>query len=173
MLLCFLYDRVRTHVRPRCHFWILRGGRGCDLNLTELALWPTEPGRRPTLTTPSSPLCFLCSKCGTLPPESCFFSLICSTGSFMGECQHSSIQTENVPTCAHIQPTCSPGLNEALCTHDCQACFLSCKRLQPSLCYPESTARSRLWGENIQDAMNGAFLNLRSIHLLTERATTP
>uniref|UniRef100_A0A3Q1GJU5 Transmembrane protein 150A-like n=1 Tax=Acanthochromis polyacanthus TaxID=80966 RepID=A0A3Q1GJU5_9TELE len=29
----------------------------------------------------------LISKCGTLPPESCFFSLICSTGSFMGECQ--------------------------------------------------------------------------------------
>lgn len=26
-----------------------------------------------------------CSKCGTLPPESCFFSLICSTGSFMGK----------------------------------------------------------------------------------------
>lgn len=26
------------------------------------------------------------SKCGTLPPESCFFSLICSLGSFMGEC---------------------------------------------------------------------------------------
>uniref|UniRef100_A0AAX7VRP2 CWH43-like N-terminal domain-containing protein n=1 Tax=Astatotilapia calliptera TaxID=8154 RepID=A0AAX7VRP2_ASTCA len=25
----------------------------------------------------------LISKCGTLPPESCFFSLICSTGSFM------------------------------------------------------------------------------------------
>uniref|UniRef100_A0A671TEB7 Zgc:154058 n=1 Tax=Sinocyclocheilus anshuiensis TaxID=1608454 RepID=A0A671TEB7_9TELE len=25
----------------------------------------------------------ICSKCGTLPPESCFFSLICSTGSFM------------------------------------------------------------------------------------------
>lgn len=27
-----------------------------------------------------------CSKCGTLPPESCFFSLICSLGSFMGKC---------------------------------------------------------------------------------------
>lgn len=26
------------------------------------------------------------SKCGTLPPESCFFSLICSLGSFMGKC---------------------------------------------------------------------------------------
>ncbi|KFV06072.1 Transmembrane protein 150A, partial [Pterocles gutturalis] len=26
----------------------------------------------------------LVSKCGTLPPESCFFSLICSLGSFMG-----------------------------------------------------------------------------------------
>uniref|UniRef100_A0A3P9NMI1 Transmembrane protein 150A-like n=1 Tax=Poecilia reticulata TaxID=8081 RepID=A0A3P9NMI1_POERE len=26
---------------------------------------------------------FCCSKCGTLPPESCFFSLICSTGAFM------------------------------------------------------------------------------------------
>uniref|UniRef100_A0A3B3BA60 Transmembrane protein 150A-like n=1 Tax=Oryzias melastigma TaxID=30732 RepID=A0A3B3BA60_ORYME len=26
----------------------------------------------------------LISKCGTLPPESCFFSLVCSTGSFMG-----------------------------------------------------------------------------------------
>ncbi|XP_078794040.1 transmembrane protein 150A isoform X2 [Oryzias latipes] len=25
----------------------------------------------------------LISKCGTLPPESCFFSLVCSTGSFM------------------------------------------------------------------------------------------
>ncbi|NXU76493.1 T150A protein, partial [Oreotrochilus melanogaster] len=25
------------------------------------------------------------SKCGTLPPESCFFSLICSLGSFMGK----------------------------------------------------------------------------------------
>lgn len=29
-----------------------------------------------------------CSKCGTLPPESCFFSLICSTGSFMGKTSH-------------------------------------------------------------------------------------
>ncbi|NXJ34504.1 T150A protein, partial [Ciconia maguari] len=28
----------------------------------------------------------LVSKCGTLPPESCFFSLICSLGSFMGKC---------------------------------------------------------------------------------------
>lgn len=28
---------------------------------------------------------FPCSKCGTFPPESCFFSLICSLGSFMGE----------------------------------------------------------------------------------------
>lgn len=26
-----------------------------------------------------------CSKCGALPPESCFFSLICSIGSFMGK----------------------------------------------------------------------------------------
>lgn len=26
------------------------------------------------------------SKCGTLPPESCFFSLICSLDSFMGKC---------------------------------------------------------------------------------------
>lgn len=26
-----------------------------------------------------------CSKCGALPPESCFFSLICNTGSFMGK----------------------------------------------------------------------------------------
>lgn len=26
-----------------------------------------------------------CSKCGTLPPESCLFSLICCTSSFMGE----------------------------------------------------------------------------------------
>lgn len=31
------------------------------------------------------PLSSLCSKCGTLPPESCFFSLICSLGSFMGK----------------------------------------------------------------------------------------
>lgn len=34
-----------------------------------------------------------CSKCGTLPPESCFFSLICSTGSFMGKasCAHADL----------------------------------------------------------------------------------
>ncbi|XP_009887132.1 PREDICTED: transmembrane protein 150A [Charadrius vociferus] len=29
----------------------------------------------------------LVSKCGSLPPESCFFSLICSLGSFMGKCR--------------------------------------------------------------------------------------
>ncbi|XP_026171713.1 transmembrane protein 150A-like isoform X2 [Mastacembelus armatus] len=33
----------------------------------------------------------LISKCGTLPPESCFFSLICSTGSFM-EAEHTGPQ---------------------------------------------------------------------------------
>lgn len=36
-----------------------------------------------------------CSKCGTLPPESCFFSLICSTGSFMGKMSCAHTQCHN------------------------------------------------------------------------------
>lgn len=41
---------------------------------------PTQRGTVLCCTLDNVPLI---SKCGTLPPESCFFSLICSTGSFM------------------------------------------------------------------------------------------
>lgn len=34
-----------------------------------------------------------CSKCGALPPESCFFSLICSLGSFMGKATQGHTET--------------------------------------------------------------------------------
>lgn len=53
---------------------------------------PGEGGKRqaPYSSVPllRAPRAFPCprSKCGTLPPESCFFSLICSLGSFMGKC---------------------------------------------------------------------------------------
>lgn len=47
-----------------------------------------------------SPHLFLCilsySKCGALPPESCFFSLICNTGSFMGKVPNTHTYTHNV-----------------------------------------------------------------------------
>uniref|UniRef100_A0A3Q2PD08 Transmembrane protein 150A-like n=1 Tax=Fundulus heteroclitus TaxID=8078 RepID=A0A3Q2PD08_FUNHE len=41
---------------------------------------PTQRGPELCCTLDNIPLI---SKCGTLPPESCFFSLICSTGAFM------------------------------------------------------------------------------------------
>ncbi|XP_032358138.1 transmembrane protein 150A isoform X2 [Etheostoma spectabile] len=44
------------------------------------ALLPLQRGPVLCCTLDNIPLI---SKCGTLPPESCFFSLICSTGSFM------------------------------------------------------------------------------------------
>ncbi|XP_051897445.1 transmembrane protein 150A-like isoform X3 [Pristis pectinata] len=36
----------------------------------------------------------LVSKCGTLPPESCLFSLICNIGSFMGDGETPEVFTE-------------------------------------------------------------------------------
>lgn len=45
-----------------------------------------------------------CSKCGALPPESCFFSLICSTGSFMGKPRNARCTFVNPPPHTH---TCS------------------------------------------------------------------
>lgn len=45
------------------------------------ALHPSAPQLRAPWALPCPR-----SKCGTLPPESCFFSLICSLGSFMGKC---------------------------------------------------------------------------------------
>ncbi|XP_059421528.1 transmembrane protein 150A-like [Carassius carassius] len=48
--------------------------QSCDVDL------PMQRGPTMCCTLDNVPLI---SKCGTLPPESCFFSLICSTGSFM------------------------------------------------------------------------------------------
>ncbi|KAM8836315.1 uncharacterized protein AB9W97_002073 isoform 1-T1 [Spinachia spinachia] len=41
----------------------------------------------------------LISKCGTLPPESCFFSLICSTGSFMDAGTRYLMRMRRPPLC--------------------------------------------------------------------------
>ncbi|NXQ94068.1 T150A protein, partial [Sagittarius serpentarius] len=46
----------------------------------------------------------LVSKCGTLPPESCFFSLICSLGSFMGELPGPASGTACTPAWARAHP---------------------------------------------------------------------
>ncbi|XP_065153221.1 transmembrane protein 150A [Paramisgurnus dabryanus] len=48
--------------------------QSCEVDL------PLQRGQNLCCTLDNVPLI---SKCGTLPPESCFFSLICSTGSFM------------------------------------------------------------------------------------------
>ncbi|XP_050982072.1 transmembrane protein 150A-like isoform X1 [Labeo rohita] len=48
--------------------------QSCEVDL------PMQRGPTMCCTLDNVPLI---SKCGTLPPESCFFSLICSTGSFM------------------------------------------------------------------------------------------
>lgn len=165
-----------------------RGGRGgvgvMDLTWTlqeldwtcTLAYWSCRPART---NYPSSPLCFHCSKCGTLPPESCFFSLICSTGSFMGEYQYrfSFFSQMNFYkpfihflfffTSTHIYPTYFSWLNEALCTKILQGCFLSCSGSsqvsvpQNALPGPASPPLLvPLWRENLLYAMNGAFLGL-------------
>ncbi|XP_064370029.1 transmembrane protein 150A isoform X3 [Dromaius novaehollandiae] len=49
----------------------------------------------------------LVSKCGTLPPESCFFSLICSLGSFM-------VILVGLLRYAHVLECCGPSLLNTL-----------------------------------------------------------
>ncbi|XP_046888450.1 transmembrane protein 150A-like isoform X2 [Hypomesus transpacificus] len=83
-------------------------GRDCDLETCNMSMWMILPVSLPVFTITGiwvvsynqsceeelsvqrgPVLCCtvdnipLISKCGTLPPESCFFSLICSTGSFI------------------------------------------------------------------------------------------
>lgn len=75
-----------------------------------LILWDSWP----------SNLCsdaLICSKCGTLPPESCFFSLICSTGSFMGELCHLAYDiTQSLITIStHLHAALSIALKRELC----------------------------------------------------------
>lgn len=75
-------------------------GHWWALDLTELALTPPPP------VTPTPVLHLsVCSKCGTLPPESCVFSLICSTGSFMGEFQ--LFQPRGCPVSTQHQALCT------------------------------------------------------------------
>ncbi|XP_054898440.1 transmembrane protein 150A-like [Poeciliopsis prolifica] len=59
------------HVCP-VHNWLYN--ESCEEQL------PSQRGPELCCTLDNIPLI---SKCGTLPPESCFFSLICSTGAFM------------------------------------------------------------------------------------------
>ncbi|MED6294165.1 hypothetical protein AMECASPLE_018539 [Ameca splendens] len=59
------------HVCP-VHNWLYN--ESCEEQL------PSQIGPELCCTLDNIPLI---SKCGTLPPESCFFSLICSTGAFM------------------------------------------------------------------------------------------
>lgn len=115
-------DWVRTCKKLRCFFSLrlkkdsrIKNQDGVmDLVWTWLNLHFT-----PACTNYPPPLLsvFHCSKCGTLPPESCFFSLICSTGSFMGKNQCSSIHTDVLYIAVVLFYTClTCWLNEALCT---------------------------------------------------------
>ncbi|KAJ8361446.1 hypothetical protein SKAU_G00179710 [Synaphobranchus kaupii] len=63
--------RYNQHVCPVDN-WLYN--QSCEVEL------PLQRGPVLCCTLDNVPLI---SKCGTLPPESCFFSLICSTGSFM------------------------------------------------------------------------------------------
>ncbi|XP_021254721.1 transmembrane protein 150A isoform X1 [Numida meleagris] len=57
----------------------------------------------------------LVSKCGTLPPESCFFSLICSLGSFMDRCcLHPAVILVGLLRYAHVLEHVGPSLLNTL-----------------------------------------------------------
>lgn len=81
---------------------------------------------------PSALLCSHRSKCGTLPPESCFFSLVCSTGSFMGESARGAGPSEA------LQPS---GL------------FSQLQQLQLTLCQAQTQPEGEKW----LSASNWAF----------------
>lgn len=91
----------------------------------------------------------ICSKCGTLPPESCFFSLICSTGSFMGELCHLAYDiTQSLITIStHLCAALSIALKRELCR--------SWARRPPLFC---------LWGFRLQK-LQSLELNCKS-HLI-------
>lgn len=61
-----------------------RGGMGTSSGCSGCPGEGPAPWCPPLRAAPAVPCPH--SKCGTLPPESCFFSLICSLGSFMGKC---------------------------------------------------------------------------------------
>ncbi|XP_071248162.1 transmembrane protein 150A-like isoform X6 [Salvelinus alpinus] len=99
----------------------------------------------------------LISKCGTLPPESCFFSLICSTGSFMviliGLLRYAHV-IEKHQNCVLNTAGLSTGWI-------CAAGLIMVGNFQPRLCvYPSSSCWVLIGLQTLLPGLDGGALRL-------------
>ncbi|XP_053892340.1 transmembrane protein 150A-like isoform X2 [Malaclemys terrapin pileata] len=99
----------------------------------------------------------LVSKCGTFPPESCFFSLICSLGSFM-------VMLVGLLRYAHVIECCGPSLLNTLglaAGWICAAGLTMVGNFQSVLTYRMAKTRGRYWTGHLRSILSAlAFITL-------------
>ncbi|XP_038266229.1 transmembrane protein 150A-like isoform X3 [Dermochelys coriacea] len=99
----------------------------------------------------------LVSKCGTFPPESCFFSLICSLGSFM-------VMLVGLLRYAHVIECCGPSLLNTLglaAGWICAAGLTMVGNFQSVLTYRMAKTRGHYWTGHLRSILSAlAFITL-------------